>query len=258
MRRAPDDRGTAAADWRSADDIRRSMENDEVLACFLDLGEDGKRSQKLWSEKLQDVPPFEATCITRDLDGLEMLREQFPPIIKDGWLNELGRAVLHDAQKLAKIFIQSMSYRKTDGSKSDVQKLRIRLACVDHVQCPRVHWDDVPLRLVCTLAGAGTEVLPEGRADRGTFQDLLSMPLERQVALNSKEWNQRVSRGVSHRVGQGQAGLGDLTPVPDGWAVLLKGSAWHGEPGASPGALHCSPREASKRVLLQVDLAEYL
>jgi len=73
----------------------------------------------------------------------------------------------------------SRSYRKTDGSKSDVQKLRIRLACVDHVQCPRVHWDDVPLRLVCTLAGAGTEVLPEGRADRGTFQDLLSMPLER-------------------------------------------------------------------------------
>eukprot|EP00435_Cladocopium_sp_Y103_P044013 s813_g12.t1 len=78
VRRAGDDRGTAAADGRSPDDIRRHMENDEVLACFLDLGEDGMKSYKLWSEKLQDVPAFEATCITHNLDGLETLQEQFP------------------------------------------------------------------------------------------------------------------------------------------------------------------------------------
>lgn len=230
-RRSPsNDKGAACADGSDLEDVRRKMENTEVLACFLDLGEDGMTSHHLWTEKLHEVPSFDAMCVS-NMDTLEALEDAFP------------QAALVDAQKLAKIFI--MSQRETFESK----QLRLRLACFDHVPCSRLHWDDVPLRLVCTLTGAGTEVLPEGKANRASFGELLSMPVERQAELNSQDWNQRVA--------QGRGWLDDLIPVPAGWAVLLKGSAWRGQ-GSCAGALHCSPRQAEKRVILQVDLAEFV
>lgn len=233
-------KGTACADSSDLEDVRRKMENSEVLACFLDLGEDGMTSHDLWTEKLPEVPSFDAMCVS-NLDTLA-LEDAFPPQLKAGGsLANLGQAALVDARKLARIFI--MSQQETFES----QQLRLRLACFDHVPCSRLHWDDVPLRLVCTLTGAGTEVLPEGKANRASFGELLSMPVERQAELTSQEWNERVA--------QGEGWFDDLIPVPAGWGVLLKGSAWRGQ-GSCAGALHCSPRQAEKRVILQVDLAE--
>eukprot|EP00434_Breviolum_minutum_P023508 symbB.v1.2.020738.t1/scaffold1762.1/size182224/5 len=52
-------KGTACADSSDLEDVRRKMENSEVLACFLDLGEDGMTSHDLWTEKLPEVPSFD-------------------------------------------------------------------------------------------------------------------------------------------------------------------------------------------------------
>ncbi|CAJ1345380.1 unnamed protein product, partial [Effrenium voratum] len=67
-----------------------------------------------------------------------------------------------------------------------------------------------------------------------------------QGALTSEDWNQHIA----------QEGWRDaILETPPGWAVLLKGSAWQ---GGGPGVLHCSPAQASKRVVLQIDVASYL
>ncbi|CAJ1345379.1 unnamed protein product, partial [Effrenium voratum] len=87
---------------------------------------------------------------------------------------------------------------------------------------------------VCTLAGAGTRVLPESKADRAALQKMFSLPIDSQGALTSEDWNQHIA----------QEGWRDaILETPPGWAVLLKGSAWQ---GGGPGVLHCSPAQAGR------------
>ncbi|CAE7770948.1 unnamed protein product [Symbiodinium sp. KB8] len=97
---------------------------------------------------------------------------------------------------------------------------------------------------------AGTQVLPESRADREAFAVLESMPIERQGSMSSEEWNNRIVSSSARSwipAGWKQA----LVQTPTGWAVLLKGSTWESDAaeGAGtphPGALHRSPEKATE------------
>merc|ERR1719401_457648 len=62
--------------------------------------------------------------------------------------------------------------------------------------------------------------------------------------MSSEEWNREVAGAYLQSA---------IFQVPPGWSVLLKGSEW--QPG-SLGAIHRSPSTTSRRVLLQVDLAD--
>jgi len=85
--------------------------------------------------------------------------------------------------------------------------------------------------------------------DRAGFGRLAELPLERQGAMSHEAWNRRVLRGDGPR--------GGTVRTPPGWALLLKGSEWWGQQGGA-GAVHRSPDDAGRRVLLQVDYADYV
>lgn len=101
----------------------------------------------------------------------------------------------------------------------------LRLHVIKSTMCPRFHVDRVPVRLLCTYRGTGTEWLPEPlvtRADRPG-------PLPEQ--------------GVeSHQVQR----------LPTGAIALLKGEAWEGNEGR--GLVHRSPApQESSRLVLGLD-----
>ncbi|MCG6117023.1 MAG: DUF1826 domain-containing protein [Aquimonas sp.] len=106
-------------------------------------------------------------------------------------------------------------------------QLRPRLERLRGPGCPRLHVDQLALRLLCTLQGPGTEWLPAPVPDRAG----LLRPGQPQI--------QAVSA---------------LQRVPTGAPALLRGERFPDQPGA--GAVHRSPPAVSgqARVLLAIDL----
>ncbi|ONF44099.1 hypothetical protein BTO32_07370 [Marinobacter lutaoensis] len=92
------------------------------------------------------------------------------------------------------------------------QAVGVRLHVVDRPLCPRFHTDRVPVRLLCTYSGPGTEWLPEHRVRRSGSGG----PLPEQVVDAS-----------------------DIQHIPAGAVALLKGEAWIGNEGR--GIVHRSP-----------------
>ncbi|MBI6951927.1 DUF1826 domain-containing protein [Pseudomonas sp. B21-023] len=105
------------------------------------------------------------------------------------------------------------------------RRLGVRLRVLEGAMCPRMHVDHVPLRLLSTYAGAGSEWLPEGAIDRARLQ-LAPPPVD------------NVRRLVAGEV------------------ALLKGEKWLGNEGA--GLVHRSPQTPAgeRRLLLSLDWLE--
>lgn len=105
------------------------------------------------------------------------------------------------------------------------RRIGLRLRVLDGAMCPRFHVDHVPLRLLTTYSGAGSEWLEEGMIDR---RRLLSAPppvdniqrlLTGEVALlKGEKWQGNEGRGLIHR--------SPLTPV--GQRRLLLSLDWLG------------------------------
>jgi len=129
--------------------------------------------------------------------------------IADRWHGGLPAVLLHDIRVLSVLF--SM----LSGTPHAV---RARLEIIDGPGCWRWHVDAVPLRLLCTYHGPGTEVL-----DR----------------LSGAE----AARGLPSTT----RGL----PLPTGAVAVLKGE---GHPsGRGRGCIHRSPQNAGPRLLLCLD-----
>lgn len=142
---------------------------------------------------------------------------QFPP--------GPGRdALAQDLQLLAEML----------GELLDAKQIGIRLEVVRNAMCPRLHVDNVGMRLLCTYRGPGTEWVEEHSVDR---------------------------RFLGHRSG----GLPDATSgllapnhqiesIPPFAVGLLKGALWQGNSGR--GMVHRSPMvENPPRVLVALDAA---
>ncbi|PYC45934.1 DUF1826 domain-containing protein [Pseudomonas soli] len=93
------------------------------------------------------------------------------------------------------------------------RRLGVRLRVLEGAMCPRMHVDHVPLRLLSTYAGAGSEWLPEGAIDRTRLQ-LAPPPVDnvrRLVAgevalLKGEKWLDNEGAGLVHRSPQTPAG----------------------------------------------------
>lgn len=104
-------------------------------------------------------------------------------------------------------------------------RIGVRLRVLDKPMCPRFHVDHVPLRLISTYAGPGSEWLHED-----------SMP--------------------RHRLGEPAAEPHDSRDIQQllaGEVALFKGEKWAGNEGA--GIIHRSPltSPANKRLILTLD-----
>ncbi|GAB3467761.1 DUF1826 domain-containing protein [Azotobacter salinestris] len=104
----------------------------------------------------------------------------------------------------------------------DARRVGLRLRSLETAMCPRFHVDRVPLRLVTTYYGAGSQWLLEGAMARA-------------------------------RLGDASAEPGDVLQIEAGAVALFKGEKWLGNEGA--GIIHRSPRPESgkSRLLLTLD-----
>lgn len=107
----------------------------------------------------------------------------------------------------------------------EARRVGLRLRVLDKAMCPRFHVDHVPLRLITTYAGVGSQWLREGLMDRRRLGEPAAEPAE------------------AKRIDQLQ--VGDV--------ALFKGEKWQGNEGA--GIIHRSPQLASgeRRLILTLD-----
>ena len=109
------------------------------------------------------------------------------------------------------------------GELVDCPCVVVRYASVESAMCPRWHIDRVPIRMLCTYAGQGTEWLENQQADKRKLSD------------------PEIADGAKQRAASGEV-------------VLLKGALWQGNAGF--GAIHRSPAMAPgelPRMLLTLD-----
>ncbi|QBR29432.1 MULTISPECIES: DUF1826 domain-containing protein [Pseudomonas] len=105
------------------------------------------------------------------------------------------------------------------------RRIGLRLRVLDKAMCPRFHVDHVPVRLITTYAGIGSQWLKEGVMDREQLGQANAEP-----------------QGISH-----------IQQLKRGDVALLKGEKWHGN--ESFGLIHRSPQPApgERRLLLTLD-----
>lgn len=105
------------------------------------------------------------------------------------------------------------------------RRIGVRLRVLDKAMCPRFHVDHVPVRLITTYAGIGSQWLEEGAMDR--------------LQLG--------------QAGAEPRGAASIRQLNSGDVALLKGEKWHGNEGF--GLIHRSPQPApgERRLLLTLD-----
>ncbi len=104
----------------------------------------------------------------------------------------------------------------------------LRVAALEKPMCPRFHVDRIPVRLLCTYGGPGSEWLPSASVPEG----LLTPGASQEGRY------------------QGQA----VERLATGQVALFKGDAWGETPGG--GVVHRSPPVAAgeKRLLITLDI----
>ena len=103
------------------------------------------------------------------------------------------------------------------------KRIGVRLRLLDKAMCPRFHVDHVPVRLITTYAGIGSQWLREGVMDR------------RKLSQSDAEPSQRIEQ------------------IQCGEVALLKGTKWHGN--EDHGLIHRSPalKADERRLILTLD-----
>ncbi|MNZ71618.1 hypothetical protein D3C78_899840 [compost metagenome] len=107
----------------------------------------------------------------------------------------------------------------------DSKRIGLRLRILDKAMCPRFHVDHVPVRLITSYAGVGSEWLREGVMARHRLGDAAAEP--------------------------GDAGL--IERCKAGHVLLAKGEKWIGNEGG--GLIHRSPQPpiGERRLLVTLD-----
>jgi hypothetical protein len=105
------------------------------------------------------------------------------------------------------------------------QRIGLRLRVLDKAMCPRFHVDHVPVRLITTYAGIGSQWLKEGAMDRRQLGKPDAEPQDDSL----------------------------IQQITSGEVALLKGEKWHGNEGF--GLIHRSPQPApgERRLILTLD-----
>jgi hypothetical protein len=105
------------------------------------------------------------------------------------------------------------------------KRVGLRLRVLDKAMCPRFHVDHVPVRLITTYCGIGSQWLKEGAMDRRQLGKAEIEPQDNSL----------------------------IEQIASGEVALLKGEKWHGNEGF--GLIHRSPQLApgERRLILTLD-----
>lgn len=107
----------------------------------------------------------------------------------------------------------------------DARRIGLRLRALDKAMCPRFHVDHVPLRLITSYAGVGSEWLEEGAMPRSKLGQPGAEPQDEAL----------------------------IQRLDSGHVALAKGEKWQGNEGR--GLIHRSPQPLAgeRRLLLTLD-----
>ncbi|RRW33482.1 DUF1826 domain-containing protein [Ectopseudomonas oleovorans] len=107
----------------------------------------------------------------------------------------------------------------------DARRIGLRLRALDKAMCPRFHVDHVPLRLITSYAGVGSDWLEEGAMPRSKLGQPGVEPQDEAL----------------------------IQRLDSGHVALAKGEKWHGNEGR--GLIHRSPQPPAgeRRLLLTLD-----
>ena len=96
----------------------------------------------------------------------------------------------------------------------DCDSVGLRFVVMDKPMCPKFHYDNIPVRLVCTYLGEGTQWLPRELGNRDTItkldieQSMIAQSSAYDVSLLKGEaWSETPHQGAIHRsspMAQGQ------------------------------------------------------
>lgn len=105
------------------------------------------------------------------------------------------------------------------------RRIGLRLRVLDKAMCPRFHVDHVPVRLITSYAGIGSQWLKEGVMDRRQLSKPEAEPQDDSL----------------------------IQQIASGDVALLKGEKWYGNEGF--GLIHRSPQPApgERRLILTLD-----
>jgi len=106
------------------------------------------------------------------------------------------------------------------------EAIGLRIHVLGQTMCPRFHVDRVPVRLLCTYQGPGTEWLPEPLVTRPvgkgplpeqntTHDQIRKIPAASVALLKGEAWEGNEGKGLVHR-----------SPEPDGTLRLVIGLDW--------------------------------
>lgn len=183
----------------------------------------------LWRRRLDadvvDAAEGVASCAPRSSRAVTRIDDRHEAV--DGLLDALdaprGAARLRLAQDIASL---AFLFARLSG----LARVQLRLDAAVSEACPLFHVDTVPLRLLSTYVGAGTEWLADEDADRD------------ELGLQSRS------------VAAANAAIRADAPVrtiPSGWVAITKGRRFG---DATPGVVHRSPDPAGvPRLLLVID-----
>ncbi|UXY52966.1 DUF1826 domain-containing protein [Pseudomonas tohonis] len=135
--------------------------------------------------------------------ALELADPEAPPDLGD-----LARR-FHDIEGRADFIADVAWLVRAFACLLDARRVGLRLRRLDRAMCPRYHVDHVPLRLITTYAGAGSQWLREGQMPRSRLGDAAAEPKAApagqamgagHVALfKGEKWIGNEGRGVIHR-----------------------------------------------------------
>lgn len=138
---------------------------------------------------------------------------------------------LHDAEACSALIEDVVTLADAIAFLFETDTIGLRLRCLESAMCPRFHCDNIPVRLVATYHGPGSEWLPEWAVNRQGLG--APHPEKPEIVIDSDAVQ--------------QLQVGDL--------ALLKGSGWIGN--EAHGLVHRSPNlpAGSRRLLLTIDPA---
>lgn len=196
----------------------------EVPAILSDVLRDGV-NLAVWQRRLPaQIEDFASLLLARGDPLAESLSVEMAQLDEDAMVPSLlgAYADLHGHAA----FIADVTWLlRAFACLVDAKCIGLRLRILDKAMCPRFHVDHVPVRLITSYAGIGTQWLREGAMSRGRLGSADAEP-QGMTAIE-------------------QAGTGHV--------LLAKGEKWHGNEGA--GLIHRSPAPAQgeRRLLLTLD-----
>ena len=107
----------------------------------------------------------------------------------------------------------------------DARRIGLRLRLLNKAMCPRFHVDHVPLRLITTYAGAGSEWLREGSWPVGVSASHQPSPPMRPLSSGCRSARSRYSRERNGKA-TGRRDHSSLAPCRTGCARLILTLDW--------------------------------